>query len=53
RSAHRSVNTGNSKLVFLAIYPSEAGHDYEAVRTKGFAKLVVQNDGKPTIVDNP
>lgn len=53
RSAHRSVNTGSSRLVFLAIYPSEAGHDYEAVRTQGFAKLVVENDGKPRIMDNP
>lgn len=53
RSAHRSVNTGKSRLVFLAIYPSEAGHDYEAVRTKGFRKLVVENDGKPKTIDNP
>ena len=53
RRAHRSVNTGKSKLVFLAIYPSDAGHNYETVRTKGFAKLVVENDGKPNVVDNP
>ena len=52
-SAHRSVNTGDGELVFLAVYPSDAGHDYEAVRTKGFRKLIIENDGKPTIMDNP
>ncbi|MCW4027789.1 MAG: cupin domain-containing protein, partial [Candidatus Bathyarchaeota archaeon] len=52
-TAHRSVNTGNSNLVFLAIYPSEAGHDYEAVRTRGFKELVTENDGKPRVVENP
>jgi glucose-6-phosphate isomerase len=52
-TAHRSVNTGNTSLVFLAIYPSEAGHDYEAVRTRGFKELVTENDGKPRVVGNP
>jgi glucose-6-phosphate isomerase len=52
-TAHRSVNTGNTSLVFLAIYPSEAGHDYEAVRTRGFKELVTENDGKPRVVENP
>lgn len=53
RTAHRSVNTGNSRLVFLAVYPSEAGHNYEAIRNKGFAELVVENNGKPTVIYNP
>ncbi|MFQ5892564.1 MAG: glucose-6-phosphate isomerase family protein, partial [Candidatus Methanofastidiosia archaeon] len=26
--AHRTINIGDEKLVFLAIYPSDAGHDY-------------------------
>jgi len=51
--AHRTVNTGRRKLSFLAIYPSDAGHDYNTMRTKGFAKLIVERNGKPTIVDNP
>ncbi|MCD6469571.1 glucose-6-phosphate isomerase [Candidatus Bathyarchaeota archaeon] len=51
--AHRSVNTGNTELVFLAIYPSDAGHDYVAIQKTGFAKIVVEENGKPTLADNP
>ncbi|MEM2341261.1 MAG: glucose-6-phosphate isomerase family protein [Candidatus Bathyarchaeia archaeon] len=51
--AHRSVNTGKSELVFLAIYPSEAGHDYETIMKTGFAKLVVEKDGRPVLINNP
>ncbi len=53
RTAHRSINTGKGRLVFLAIYPSNAGHDYEAIKAKGFKKLFVEKDGKPAVVDNP
>jgi len=52
-TAHRTVNVGREKLVFIAIYPSDAGHDYETVRTKGFARVVLEEDGKPIIKDNP
>lgn len=51
--AHRSINTGKAKLVFLAIYPSDSGHDYETIMRTGFAKIVVERDGKPTLIDNP
>ncbi|MEM2320816.1 MAG: glucose-6-phosphate isomerase family protein [Candidatus Bathyarchaeia archaeon] len=51
--AHRTVNTGKTELVFLAIYPSDAGHDYETIMRTGFAKVVVERGGKPTLIDNP
>lgn len=51
--AHRAVNTGKMELVFLSIYPSDAGHDYETIMRSGFAKIVVERGGKPTLVDNP
>jgi glucose-6-phosphate isomerase len=51
--AHRSINTGNTELVFLAIYPSDAGHDYDTIRKTGFAKIVIEENGKPILVDNP
>ncbi len=51
--AHRTVNTGSDIFSFLAIYPAEAGHDYGTIIEKGFAKLVVEQDGKPTLIDNP
>lgn len=51
--AHRTINTGRSKLTFLSIYPSDAGHDYGAIKRSGFARLVVERGGKPVLVKNP
>ena len=51
--AHRTINVGSGKLIFLAVYPSDAGHDYGSIEKLGFAKLVVERDGKPEVVDNP
>ena len=31
----------------------DAGHDYEVIRQKGFAKLVIEEEGQPKVVDNP
>jgi glucose-6-phosphate isomerase len=53
RWAHRSVNTGSGDLVFLFVYPGNAGHDYGTIERQGFRKLVVEVDGKPQIIDNP
>jgi glucose-6-phosphate isomerase, archaeal len=54
RWAHRSVNTGSSEeLVTLFVYPGNAGHDYGTIERQGFRKLVVEQDGRPQIVDNP
>ncbi len=52
RWAHRSINTGDEDLVFLFVYPANAGHDYKTIETKGFRKLIVERDGKPQIIDN-
>jgi len=51
--AHRTVNVGSNRLVFLAIYPSDAGHDYESILDTGFARVVVEKDGKPVVQKNP
>ncbi len=39
--AHRTVNTGSEPLVFLCAWPADCGHDYEVVRTQGFAKRLL------------
>ena len=52
-TAHRSVNTGSDRLVFFAAYPSDAGHDYESIERTGFAKVVVERNGKPVVENNP
>jgi glucose-6-phosphate isomerase len=48
--AHRVVNTGNEPLVFLASWPSDAGHDYASIRTAGFGKRILERDGMPCLV---
>ena len=54
RWAHRSVNTGAAEdLVTFFIYPGHAGHDYGTIEAQGFRKLVVAENGRPEIVDNP
>lgn len=53
RWAHRSINTGTEKLVTFFVFRADAGHDYGTIEQKGYRKLVVERDGKPTMIDNP
>lgn len=53
RYAHRSINTGNTPLVTHFVFRADAGHDYGTIETKGYRKLIVEQDGKPTVIDNP
>ncbi len=43
-TAHRLVNTGDEMLCVLAVWPTVAGHDYDAL-AKGFA-VRIKADGK-------
>ena len=51
--AHRSINTGSEKLVFVWFCATDAGHDYGEILTHGMRKLVVERDGRRTVADNP
>ncbi len=52
--AHRSICVGVSEpLVTFYVLRADAGHDYGAIETKGFRKLLVERDGKPAVIDNP
>jgi glucose-6-phosphate isomerase len=54
RWAHRSVNTSAEEdLVFFFVYPGHSGHDYGSIERSGFRKLVVEQNGKAQVVDNP
>ena len=54
RWAHRSVNTSaDEDFVFHYVYPGDAGHDYGTIEQLGFRKLVVEENGQPSVVDNP
>ncbi|MCA9836324.1 MAG: cupin domain-containing protein [Trueperaceae bacterium] len=50
---HRTVNTGKDVFVFLAVYPADAGYDYGSIAEKGFASILVENNGKTELVENP
>jgi len=51
--AHRSINTGRDKLVFVWVCEADAGHDYGEILKKGMRSLVVERDGRPALVPNP
>jgi len=51
--AHRSINTGKEKLVFVWFCATDAGHDYGEIRERGMRKLIVERDGRRTVIDNP
>lgn len=51
--AHRTVNTGDEPFIFFAAYPGDAGHNYGDIETEGFAKLSVERNGEPVLIDNP
>lgn len=54
RYAHRSINVDpNEALRTFFVFRADAGHDYGTIETKGYRKLLVEQDGKPAILDNP
>ncbi len=50
-TAHRTINTGATPLVYLGVYPAAAGHDYGAIATRNFRSVVVEVNGQPTLLD--
>jgi glucose-6-phosphate isomerase len=48
-TAHRTVNTGDSPLLYLGIYPCNAGHDYGALADKNFRMILVEENGRPVM----
>jgi glucose-6-phosphate isomerase len=54
RYAHRTINTGAVPLVSFFVFRGDAGHNYGAIETKGYRKLVIEGpDGKSQTADNP
>jgi len=50
-TAHRVANIGDTVLAFLACWPSDAGHDYESIASKGFGARLRRMNGVPTLVE--
>ena len=54
RYAHRSINVSlDSPLVSLFVYRADGGHDYRTIEIKGYRKLLIEENGRPVIKDNP
>lgn len=51
--AHRTINTGDEKLVVFWTFQADAGHDYGTIETKGYHKLIVEENEKAVVIDNP
>jgi len=51
--AHRSINTGPEKLIFTWFCATDAGHEYGEIQKRGMRKLVIDQDGKSVLADNP
>jgi glucose-6-phosphate isomerase, archaeal len=49
-TAHRTINTGDERLVYWGVLSSEAGHDYGSVAERNFALVVVEVDGRPVVM---
>lgn len=50
-TAHRTINTGSVPLTYIGINVADAGHDYGAIQERNFLKVVVEQDGKPVMLD--
>ncbi|MDX2081919.1 MAG: glucose-6-phosphate isomerase family protein [Terrimicrobiaceae bacterium] len=50
-TAHRTVNTGRTPLTYFGVYPANAGHDYGAIASRNFLKVVIEEDGRPVLCD--
>lgn len=51
--AHRSVNIGDTPLIFLWTCSVEAGHDYAGIAARGMRLVVLERDGKPSVEERP
>jgi glucose-6-phosphate isomerase len=51
--AHRTVNTGPQPFIFFAAWPGDSGHDYGTIEKVGFAKIMVERNGRVALIDNP
>ena len=52
-TAHRTVNTGNEPLIYIGVYPAQAGHDYGVIAERNFKQVVVATDSGPEMLDRP
>lgn len=49
-TAHRTVNCGQTPLVYIGVYPAHAGHDYASLTEQNFNQVIALIDNKPQMV---
>jgi glucose-6-phosphate isomerase len=49
---HRTINSGNEPLIFLSVWPGDAGHDYGTIEQSGFARRLVKRNGQAIFIEN-
>jgi len=48
---HRTINVGPVPLLYIGIYPADAGHDYREIAKRNFRTVIVEKEGKPVVMD--
>jgi glucose-6-phosphate isomerase len=49
-TAHRTINCGETPLIYLGIYPAQAGHDYGLIAERNFDQVVLEVNGQPAVM---
>ncbi len=49
-TAHRTVNTGSTPLIYWGVLSSQAGHNYQYVQENNFQQIVIQRQGQPVVM---
>jgi len=47
--AHRTVNVSPDPFIFFAVYPGQAGHDYETIEKTGFRQQILRGTEGPVV----
>ena len=50
--AHRTINSEEEPLIFLSVWPGDAGHDYGTIEETGFARRLVKRNGQAIFIEN-
>jgi glucose-6-phosphate isomerase len=50
-TAHRTMNTGQTPLSYLGVYPAKAGHDYNTIAKGNFRCVVIERNGQPAMIE--
>jgi glucose-6-phosphate isomerase, archaeal len=50
-TAHRTINTGAEPLIYIGVYPAQAGHDYAPIAKENFRMIVVDRNGTPKLIE--